>query len=157
MEKVKQPERINCPGCGSDNLVFCQNIRKEWIINYRINPRLTGSIIPSNSFLKGNILRCRDCKREYYEGDTAFGQCWSFLFEPKTEERKEGEWNITNRPIHFQPRRGIMYSEKTVCGVKINGYTVRHTSWTSDVTCKQCLKFLEKYAVCPNCGEHFKK
>jgi len=60
---------------------------------------------------------------------------------------------IKDSPVHW-PKA---YGKETVCGVFINGITIRHAIFPSDVTCKKCLKYLERYAVCPKCGCEFLK
>ena len=56
-------------------------------------------------------------------------------------------------PIHFMRKLG----DFTRCGVRIDGYTIRHTLQVEDVTCKRCLKTLKNVAICPKCYTEFKK
>jgi len=57
-----------------------------------------------------------------------------------------------NTVVHFSHP---LYPSRTVCGAVVNGYTIGHATYVSDVTCKRCLKWLSKRCVCPKCGTVF--
>jgi len=46
-----------------------------------------------------------------------------------------------------------MLTDYTVCGVRLDGYKIRHTFVPSKVTCKRCLKYLAKIVICPHCDK----
>jgi hypothetical protein len=53
-----------------------------------------------------------------------------------------------SQKVHFKR----FLTDRAVCGVKLDGWVVRHTHIVSDVTCKRCLKYLKNVCVCEKCG-----